>query len=186
MGIQQYQTWAEDIEKQVYKTIITGTEKGLKKKELIEDLTEKLFHKHFCSDARICGEGVFITRHILIGGITAAGSINWAEEKAVKKICTGLLKSLNKHEKNYIQAATILIRGTVQAALLSGYDACAMVEEAIAAILKVGKNKPYNPTELVKAIARAGVSASSTFPQKGTAKLEKMMVSLLEEQRQVA
>jgi len=180
MGLKQYQAWADQIESEIKDMMRTGFAKGAGKKNLTEEAASKIFRTHFFSEASICGEGVFIIRHILIGGISAAKELEWLEKKATKQLCIGLLNCLCDFEKDFILSSSMLVRGAVQAALLANQDPCAMTEDVIGAILKVGKTKVYKTNDLMKSVARAAVAAGNAFPQKEASNLKEMMFSLLD------
>lgn len=172
--------WADELEQQACEQLLRGFPQREKKKSLIQEIAYNLLLENFPQKGSLHGEGIFIARHVLVGGLAAAEKLDYSSGKIARQMCIGLLKAICEKERDFIRSADLITRAAVQAALLVDYDVCRMTEEVVGAVLKVGQSKVFDSEELVKKVARAAVSVAGSFSTKDSGSLRGLLMALLE------
>ncbi len=180
MKTKEIAQWAGVIEQDARQRIGVAVARDSQRKSAVQAAACELWAKHFPKKGAVNAEGIFISRHILVGGMAAVEKAEWPLEKALRPLCIGLLNATLSKQKNFIEAAEEITRAAIQAALLADYDACKMTEEVVGAILKAGQDKKYKSGDLLKTISRSAVLAARSAPQKKSDLLEPMLMDLLE------
>jgi len=171
---------ARSIENEVGEKITSGVSQGVKKKFVVQEIVKDFFSTYFPEGGSLSEEGLFLSKHMMVGGLIAAKELGWPGKKAAKQLCRGLLQGLTENGYPFLHCANVMTRAAIYAAFLTNYDVCEMLEVVVGIVLKVGREKDINLAELVKSISRSAVDTTKSFPQEDTDPMGNMLMNLLD------